>query len=39
VIGGTNTINTMIYMRGSRFDYDNWSADGNDNWSLIWSML
>ena len=33
-MGGTGTINTMIYMRGNPQDYDQWAADGNTGWSF-----
>jgi choline dehydrogenase-like flavoprotein len=33
VIGGSSSINAMIYLRGSRADYDGWAADGCDGWS------
>ncbi len=33
VIGGTSSINTMIYIRGHSWDYDNWSKLGNVGWS------
>ena len=33
VLGGTSSINGMMYMRGHRWDYDNWAASGLDGWS------
>ncbi|XP_025829119.1 glucose dehydrogenase [FAD, quinone]-like, partial [Agrilus planipennis] len=33
VLGGTSVINGMMYIRGSRHDYDNWASLGCDGWS------
>lgn len=33
VVGGTSAMNTMLYVRGNRSDYDGWAAAGADGWS------
>src|SRR5580765_2968988 len=33
MIGGSSSMNAMIYLRGNRLDYDDWAAQGCAGWS------
>jgi len=34
VLGGSSSINAMLYVRGQKEDYDSWAAAGNKGWSF-----
>ena len=35
VVGGTSAINGQVFLRGVPEDYNNWAAQGNDEWSFV----
>lgn len=32
-LGGSSSVNAMLYIRGAKIDYDGWAAAGNEGWS------
>ncbi len=34
VMGGSSSVNAMVYTRGHRSDYDGWAAEGNAGWGF-----
>jgi len=33
VLGGSSALNGLLYIRGDKYDYDNWESLGNNGWS------
>ncbi|TXG95550.1 MAG: choline dehydrogenase [Rhodocyclaceae bacterium] len=33
-LGGSSSVNAMLYIRGAKKDYDDWAAAGNEGWSF-----
>ena len=35
VMGGSGSVNGQVFLRGVPEDYDDWAAEGNDQWSFV----
>ena len=35
VMGGSGSVNGQVFLRGVPEDYDDWAAEGNDEWSYV----
>jgi choline dehydrogenase len=35
VIGGSSSLNAMVWIRGDARDYDDWAAEGNPGWAFM----
>ncbi|MGW4244615.1 GMC family oxidoreductase N-terminal domain-containing protein, partial [Nocardia sp. NPDC004722] len=33
VLGGSSSVNGMLYVRGNKANFDSWAAEGNTGWS------
>ena len=33
-LGGSSSVNAMLYIRGAKKDYDDWAAAGNEGWNF-----
>ena len=37
VLGGSSSINCLVYIRGQSHDYDQWRQLGNTDWAWVWN--